>query len=110
MAEIDAQMLKGLLSLLLLGLLAERPDYGYSLVERLRDGGLDDVAEGTVYPALARLERHGWVTPYHVPSERGPSRKYYRVSPAGHDELAARLAGWRHLTQVIDLLTGGPHT
>ena len=58
----DAQLLKGLLSLLLLQLLAERESYGYEVVQRLHEIGLSDVLEGTVYPALARLEREGRVS------------------------------------------------
>lgn len=110
MTEIDPQMLKGLLSLLLLSLLADVEDYGYSLLERLRAGGLDAVAEGTVYPALARLERSGLVATYHVPSDRGPARKYYRLSDDGRDELSSRLAAWKHLGQVVDDLTKGSGT
>lgn len=106
-SDVDPQMLKGLLSLLLLSLLAQRDDYGYSLVERLRDAGLVDVAEGTVYPALARLERGEFVSTYHVPSDRGPSRKYYRLSTAGTAELRSRLDAWGHLSHVIDGLTKG---
>ena len=100
-------MLKGLLTLLLLTLLAERDDYGYSLVERLRMGRLGDIAEGTVYPALARLERSGYVATYHVPSDRGPARKYYRLSEAGHDELRERFGAWRQLVDVVEHLTKG---
>lgn len=106
-SDFDPQMLKGLLTLLLLTLLAERDDYGYSLVERLRAGGLGEVAEGTVYPALARVERSGLVATYHVPSDRGPARKYYRLSEAGRDELRARVDAWHHLTHVVEHFTKG---
>lgn len=110
MSDVDPQMLKGLLTLLLLTLLAERDDYGYSLVERLRVGGLGEIAEGTVYPALARLERADLVGTYHVPSDRGPARKYYRLSDAGRNELGARLDEWHHLTEVVEKLTRGMQT
>ncbi len=53
----DPQVLKGVLSLLLVRLLAERESYGYELVQRLREIGVTDIAEGSVYPALSRLER-----------------------------------------------------
>lgn len=106
-SDIDPQMLKGLLSLLLLALLAERDDYGYSLVERLRAGGLDDVAEGTVYPALARLERGGLVATHLVPSDRGPARKYYRPSEGGLTELGARIEAWNNLSNLIEHFTKG---
>jgi len=100
-------MLKGLLTLLLLALLAEHDDYGYSLVERLRAGGLGEVAEGTVYPALARLERSGLVGAYLVPSDRGPARKYYRLSDTGRNQLAAGVDAWHQLVGVVDHLTKG---
>jgi len=109
-SDIDPQMLKGLLALLLLSLLAEHDDYGYSLVERLRAGGLTDVAEGTVYPALARLERGGFFTTRLVPSDRGPARKYYQLSATGRAELDARRAAWNTLTNVLDRFTNGEQT
>ncbi len=107
MTSFDSQLLKGLLTLLLLTLLAEQDDYGYSLVERLRAGGLGEVAEGTVYPALARLERGGLVKTYLVPSDRGPARKYYQLSDAGRSELHAGLEGWQQLVGVVDNFTKG---
>lgn len=110
MSDLDPQMLKGLLTLLLLALLADDDDYGYSLVERLRAGGLGDVAEGTVYPALSRLERGGFVETYHVPSDRGPARKYYRLSDSGAAELRDRAVAWHQLAGVIDHLTKGVTT
>ena len=100
-------MLKGLVSLLLLALLDEGEDYGYSLVERLRGGGLDAAAEGTVYPALARLEHGGWVATHLVPSRRGPARKYYRITDDGRTELRSRVAAWHHLVGVIANFTEG---
>lgn len=106
-ADIDPQMLKGILALLLLALLAESDDYGYSLVERLRAGGLAEVAEGTVYPALARLERTGLVATYHVPSDRGPARKYYRLREAGQAELGVRVDAWHRLSHLVGHFTKG---
>ncbi len=103
-------MLKGLLALLLLSLLAEHDDYGYSLVERLRAGGLTDVAEGTVYPALARLERGGFLATSLVPSDRGAARRYYQLSTSERDELGVRRASWNTLTNVVDHFTNGAQT
>lgn len=102
MTDIDPQMLKGLLAVLLLSLLTERDDYGYSLVERLRSGGLDEIAEGTVYPALARLEQGGFVSNYHIPSSRGPARKYYAITDTGRRELGERMRSWRRLVSVLE--------
>lgn len=105
MPTTDPQMLKGLITLLLLHLLRERDDYGYALVVRLHEAGLPDVAEGTVYPALARCERAGWVEAYLVPSERGPARKYYRLTASGGAELTRSLDAWNHLASLVAGIT-----
>lgn len=97
----DPQLLKGVLSLVLLQLLAERESYGYEVVQRLHDVGLTDVLEGTVYPALARLEREGRVSARLVSSNAGPARKYYRPTRAGYDALATGTADWRSLAKVV---------
>jgi len=102
----DPQLLKGVLSLLLLHLLAEQESYGYEVVQRLQAAGLTGVLEGTVYPALARLEREGRVTARLVASSGGPARKYYRPTPAGYETLATGAASWaRHIEIVNAVLT-----
>ncbi len=98
-------MLKGLITLLMLSLLSERDDYGYALVVRLQEAGLSDIAEGTVYPALARCERAAWVAAYYVPSERGPARKYYRLTSDGQSELIRALESWNHLAGLVSVIT-----
>jgi PadR family transcriptional regulator PadR len=97
----DPQLLKGVLSLLLLQLLAEQESYGYEVVQRLHQVGLTDVLEGTVYPALARLEREGRVQARLVSSNAGPARKYYRPTPAGYDALAIGKANWTSLVALV---------
>jgi PadR family transcriptional regulator PadR len=94
-------LLKGVLSLVLLQLLAERESYGWELVQRVQELGLPDVLEGTVYPALARLEREGRVRSRLVASSSGPARKYYRPTDAGYDALAAGKASWSALINVV---------
>ncbi len=105
MSASDPQMLKGLIALLLLWLLREREDYGYALVVRLQEAGLTEIAEGTVYPALARCERAGWVEAHYVPSERGPARKYYRLTATGGEELTRALDSWNHLAALVSSIT-----
>jgi PadR family transcriptional regulator, regulatory protein PadR len=102
------QLLKGVLSLLLLGLLAERESYGYELVQRLHVLGLNGIADGTIYPALARLEREGRVSTRLVTSRSGPARKYYRPTAAGYAALAAGTAGWLALTDVVNPVLSRP--
>ena len=104
----DAQVLKGLLSLLLLHLLAEQESYGYEVVQRLHGIGLSDVLEGTVYPALARLEREGRVSTRLVASTAGPARKYYRPTPEGYRALTDGVARWRSLTTVVGSVLDRP--
>ena len=104
----DPQLLKGALSLLLLQLLAERESYGYEVVQRLHEIGLADVLDGTVYPALARLEREGRVTARLVASNAGPARKYYRPTAAGYDALAEGRANWAALVDVVDAVLRRP--
>ena len=104
----DPQLLKGVLSVLLLQLLAEQESYGYEVVQRIHAAGLADVLEGTVYPALARLEREGRVRSRLVASSSGPARKYYRPTPAGYEALAAGRANWRALTDVVGAVLGRP--
>ncbi len=101
-------MLKGVLALLLLRLLGTQEDYGYSLVQRLREAGLVDAAEGSVYPALARLEARGLLQPRLVRQGRGPGRRYYRLTGAGADELSRLQASWASVDAVVDAVGTGP--
>jgi PadR family transcriptional regulator, regulatory protein PadR len=98
----DPQLLKGVLSLLLLRLLADRESYGYEIVQRLRETGLADISEGSVYPALARLEREGRVSARLVSSTSGPARKYYRPTKSGEAALAEGIASWLALNTVVN--------
>jgi PadR family transcriptional regulator, regulatory protein PadR len=104
----QSQLLKGVLSVLLLQLLAERESYGYELVVRIHQAGLTGVAEGTVYPALARLDREAKVTSRLVPSTSGPARKYYRLTPTGYHALATGIAAWQRLVDVVSPLLSQP--
>ena len=104
----DPQLLKGVLSLLLLQLLAERESYGYEVVQRLHEIGLADVLEGTVYPALARLEREARVSARLVASNAGPARKYYRPTSAGYEALLMGTANWFSLADVVGSVLNRP--
>lgn len=104
----DPQLLKGVLTLLLLQLLAERESYGYEVVQRLHDNGLTGVLEGTVYPALARLEREKWLTSRLVASASGPARKYYRLTRAGYEALAVGTTSWADLAGIVTAVLERP--
>lgn len=104
----DPQLLKGVLSLLLLHLLAERESYGYEIVQRLHGIGLTDVATGTVYPALSRLEKEQWLTARLVASDEGPARKYYRPTAAGLKALRAGASQWNSLVTIVSAQLSRP--
>lgn len=103
------QVLKGALDLCVLAVLIDGPTYGYDLVERLRDRGLPLVAEGSVYPLLARLEKRGLLGADRVPSPEGPPRKYYSVTSDGADALRVGRAEWQAVAgEISDLLGDSP--
>jgi PadR family transcriptional regulator PadR len=101
-----SQMLKGALDLAVLAVLAESDGYGYDIVRRLRDAGLGEVGDASVYGTLRRLFRAGSLSSYVVPSDEGPYRKYYALTPAGRDALDAGAKAWRHFATVLDDLLG----
>lgn len=98
------ELRKGSSALLLLHLLAERPMYGFELAERLRDStdGLLAFKEGTLYPALHRLEREGLVESFWQDSPAGPRRRYYRLTGRGRAGLTEQRAQWIRLTEAIN--------
>ena len=102
----DAQMLKGVLALLLLSLLADEDNYGYGIVTALREAGFTDLAEGTVYPALTRLEAAGHLESYLQRSASGPARKYYRTTADGRADLVARRESWNDLVASLGRVSG----
>jgi PadR family transcriptional regulator, regulatory protein PadR len=106
-AEVQrTQMLKGLLDPCLLAVIGSREAYGYEIAARLEEAGLGAVAEGTVYPALARLERAGLIQSERRGSASGPPRKYYHVSPEGRAYLDSWRAEWAVLASSVDSVLG----
>ena len=97
----DAQSLRGVLPMLILSQLRLAESYGYELVVRLQNIGLGDLATGTVYPALSRLEQDGSLTSRLVASTAGPARKYYALSPVGEEALMLATARWHSLIAIV---------
>ena len=92
-----SEVRRGVLELALLGLLAKEPGHGYALLERLSAFATLDIAAGTLYPLLRRLERDrlvraDWTEPY-----GGPPRKVYTLSEPGSKRLRELTAVWRQL-------------
>ncbi len=98
----DSQLLKGILEGCILVLLQREKNYGYKVVEGLRDSGFSDIHEVTVYPILTRLHNKGVLNSEKRPSEIGPPRKYYGLTPKGHDTLQEFLTSWGTTKQKVD--------
>lgn len=96
------EVLKGHLDLLLLAAVADEPAHGYLVVERLkqRSGGELELAEGTVYPALHRLERQGLLESDWA-SAAGRKRRVYRLTRRGREELARKRTDWQRFAGVV---------
>lgn len=98
------QLLKGVLDLAVLAVLAEKDGYGYDVVRRLREAGLDEVGDASVYGTLRRLFSAGALTTYVVPSEEGPNRKYYALNDRGRVQLGRSTAGWTSFARTMNQL------
>jgi DNA-binding PadR family transcriptional regulator len=98
-----AETLRGHLDLLLLAVVAEAPAHGYRIIEELkrRSGGAFDLAEGTVYPALHRLEQIGLLTSSwsHAGGRR---RRVYRVTGRGRRQLGGDRREWRRFVRAVE--------
>jgi PadR family transcriptional regulator PadR len=104
----QTQLLKGVLDLAVLAVVQAEDGYGYDIVRRLREGGLADVGDASVYGTLRRLYAAGALTSYVVPSESGPHRKYYGITPMGREQLARQRRDWRAFATTLDGLLSGP--
>lgn len=104
MANQVTEMLKGVLEGIVLAFLSEQSAYGYEITARLRDRGFVDIAEGTIYALLIRLEQKRLVSVEKVPSEKGPPRKVYSLNDAGRERLTGFWATWNFLSERIEQL------
>jgi DNA-binding PadR family transcriptional regulator len=104
----DSEKLKGNLDLLLLSVLAAGPGHGYSVISRLRERseGAFDLPEGTVYPALHRLEAAGLLAST-WDQAAGRKRRIYRLTAAGQESLADQARQWRAFSGSVALVIGG---
>ncbi|GAA2006463.1 PadR family transcriptional regulator [Brevibacterium samyangense] len=100
----NTEMLKGVLEGIVLGILSNRPAYGYEITAWLRDRGFEDIAEGTIYALLLRIEKKGLVDVEKVPSPQGPPRKVFSLNAAGRDRLTEFWVDWDFLTSRLAVL------
>src|SRR6516225_4923247 len=102
----EAELLQGTLDVLILKVTALRPIHGYAIVQRIQQISKDalQIRQGSLYPALYRLEHRGWLKSEWKITEGGREAKYYSLTKAGRQQLVAETAGWNRLCQAISLV------
>ena len=102
------QLPQGTLDILILKILALEPLHGWAVSERLQTISNDalQVGQGSLYPALHRLERQGWIGARWETTENNRRAKYYELTAAGRKQLAAETKAWRQLAAVVDTVLG----
>ena len=98
---------KGTLPALMLEALRHEPSHGYRIAQRIkeRSAGVLDFKEGTLYPALHKLQNEGLVVSYEG-VEKGRPRRYYRITPSGREALTRDRAEWRELSRAVTIILG----
>jgi transcriptional regulator len=100
------EMLQGTLDLLILKALQLGPTHGYGvsvLIGQMSKEVLQ-IEQGSLYPALYRLERQGWITAEWGVSENNRKARFYRLTPAGRKQLVHETSNWERLSSAIDLV------
>jgi PadR family transcriptional regulator PadR len=107
MSKQITEMLKGTLEGIVLAILSVRSAYGYEITAWLREQGFSDIAEGTVYALLVRIEQRGLVDVEKIPSEKGPPRKVYSLNAQGREYLEEFWRTWSFLVERLEQLHKG---
>lgn len=108
----NRELVKGSTSILVLQLLNERDMYGYELVKEMdkRSDHHLQMKEGTLYPALHKMEKQEYIEHYWQTQDKGPDRKYYRITAEGKEILAERTTEWHRYVQMMNNLIGKSET
>jgi PadR family transcriptional regulator PadR len=101
-----ADVLQGTLDLLVLKTLALGPMHGWGLAQRIQDLSRSalDVGQGSLYPALMRLERRGWIAAEWSITEHNRRARYYRLTPPGQRQLRQETESWRRYAHAVELV------
>jgi PadR family transcriptional regulator PadR len=104
----EGEILKGHLDMIVLAALSGGPAHGYAVIQqvRLRSGGAFDLPEGTVYPALHRLEKAGLLSSRWTKGESGRDRRVYSLTARGRRALVDQHATWRRFADAIGGMFG----
>jgi PadR family transcriptional regulator, regulatory protein PadR len=99
----DTELLQGTLDLLILKVLTVGPLHGYAIARSIRESSGDTllVKEGSLYPALYRMERRGWIRAHWGVSENGRRARYYRLTAAANRQLETEEEQWKRYTKAV---------
>ena len=109
MARTQTDLLRGTLDLLILRTLAGGPMHGWALSQRIQQQSenLLRVGQGSLYPALARLEQQGWIESEWQSTEQNRPARYYTLTASGRRALSAETRSWRDYVRAVDLILEG---
>ena len=108
MPKANKDVLQGTLDLLILKTLALQPLHGWGIAMRIQDISKNalDVGQGSIYPALVRLQNQGFVSDYWDLTENNRRARYYQLTRLGRRQLEAETASWRRYAAAIELILG----
>ncbi len=106
MAPAHTNLLQGTLDLLILKALSLEPMHGWAISQRLEQLSQEAllVGQGSLYPALQRLEEKGWIDSMWRSTDQNRRAKYYELTPAGRRALSAEAEQWRRYVEMVDLI------
>lgn len=106
MDQEKVEVLKGTLDMLILKVVALGPIHGYAISQRIQQISRDffQVPEGSLYPALHRLEDRGWLQARWQETETGREAKFYALTRAGRKRLSAEMVNWERLSEAVALI------
>jgi len=101
-----SDLVQGTLDLLILKTISLEPKHGWAIAKRIQQISNEvlQVQQGSLYPALHRLEQQGWITANWAESETGRQAKFYSLTAAGREQLEKETANWGRLSQAINLV------
>ena len=102
----DPNYVNGTVELMLLAVIDEGPSYGYEITQSVlsRSGGRFDLKEGSLYPALHRLERQGFIASEWGTSDNNRRARYYELTTAGRARLAEERQAWKRMSRAVELI------
>ena len=102
----SADLLQGTLDMLILRSIALQPEHGWAIAQRIQQvsNNVLTIGQGSLYPALHRLEYKGWIRAQWGTSENNRRARFYSLTAAGRKQLEAELANWERLTGAINLV------